>query len=135
MRNIDLIHEVIHAAAGRWPSVLACLNIDVPDSPLRHAACPACGGTNRFRFDDKGRGEHICNQCGAGDGIDLIKKVNDCDTTKAAQLVAEVLGIDYRTTQTDQALSLSAGHYLRQSACNVSRLDRNGPHRTQSTVA
>ncbi|EJB8470180.1 TOPRIM and DUF927 domain-containing protein [Enterobacter hormaechei] len=101
MRNIDLIHEVIHAAAGRWPSVLACLNIDVPDSPLRHAACPACGGTNRFRFDDKGRGEHICNQCGAGDGIDLIKKVNDCDTTKAAQLVAEVLGIDYRTTQTD----------------------------------
>jgi putative DNA primase/helicase len=27
--------------------------------------------------------------------------VNGCDTTEAAQLVAEVLGIDYRTTQTD----------------------------------
>ena len=68
MRNIDLIREVTHAAAGQWPSVLTGLSITVSDSPLRHTACPACGGTDRFRFDDYGRGAHICNQCGAGDG-------------------------------------------------------------------
>ncbi|MGK4330658.1 DUF927 domain-containing protein [Lonsdalea quercina] len=101
MRNIDLIREVTHAAAGNWPSILAGLSIDVPDSSRRHAPCPACGGTDRFRFDDNGRGSFICNQCGAGDGLDLIKNVNNCDTTEAAQLAADVLGIDYRAAQTD----------------------------------
>ena len=76
MRNIDLIREVTHAAAGRWPSVLAGLHINVPDSPRRHGPCPSCGGSDRFRFDDGGRGSFICNQCGAGDGLDLIRKVN-----------------------------------------------------------
>lgn len=103
MRNIDLIREVTTAAAGRWPYVLAGLSINVPDSSRRHAPCPACGGTDRFRFDDNGRGSFICNQCGAGDGLDLIKKVNNCDTTEAAQLAADVLGIDYRVEQTDPA--------------------------------
>ncbi|SAT95274.1 primase-helicase zinc-binding domain-containing protein [Klebsiella pneumoniae] len=99
MRNIDLIREVTSAAAGRWPYVLAGLSIDVPDSSRRHAPCPACGGKDRFRFDDNGRGSFICNQCGAGDGLDLIKKVNKCDTTEAAQLAADVLGIDYRAAE------------------------------------
>ena len=103
MRNIDLIREVTTAAAGNWPYVLAGLSIDVPDSSRRHTYCPACGGTDRFRFDDNGRGSFICNQCGAGDGLDLIKKVNNCDTTEAAQLAADVLGIDYRAAQTDQS--------------------------------
>ena len=102
MRNIDLIREVTHAAAGRWPSVLEGLHINVPDSPRRHGPCPSCGGSDRFRFDDGGRGSFICNQCGAGDGLDLIKKVNNCDTTEAAQLAADVLGIDYRETETDR---------------------------------
>ncbi|WP_191185488.1 primase-helicase zinc-binding domain-containing protein [Enterobacter sichuanensis] len=101
MRNIDLIREVTHAAADRWPVVLAGLHIDVPDSPRKHAPCPACGGADRFRFDDNGRGSFICNQCGAGDGLDLIKRVNNCDTTEAAQLAADVLGIDYRAAETD----------------------------------
>jgi hypothetical protein len=36
----------------------------------RHQACPVCGGSDRFRFDDKeGRGTWFCNQCGAGDGL------------------------------------------------------------------
>ncbi len=102
MRNIDLIREVTHAAADRWPAVLAGLHIDVPDSPRKHAPCPACGGADRFRFDDNGRGSFICNQCGAGDGLDLIKRVNNCDTTEAAQFAADVLGIDYRAAETDQ---------------------------------
>ena len=103
MKNIDLIREVTLAAADRWPTVLAGLHIDVPDSPRRHAPCPACGGSDRFRFDDGGRGSFICNQCGAGDGLDLIKRVNNCDTTEAAQLAADVLGIDYRAVKQDEA--------------------------------
>ncbi|MEN6842976.1 DUF927 domain-containing protein [Klebsiella pneumoniae] len=99
MRNIDLIREVTSAAAGCWPYVLAGLSIDVPDSSRRHSPCPACGGKDRFRFDDNGRGSFICNQCGAGDGLDLIKRVNNCDTTEAAHLAADVLGIDYRAAE------------------------------------
>ncbi|HCT9102848.1 DUF927 domain-containing protein [Klebsiella pneumoniae] len=99
MRNIDIIREVTSAAAGQWPYVLAGLSIDVPDSSRRHAPCPACGGKDRFRFDDNGRGSFICNQCGAGDGLDLIKKVNNCDTTEAARIAADVLGIDYRAAE------------------------------------
>ncbi|BBJ87665.1 TOPRIM and DUF927 domain-containing protein [Raoultella ornithinolytica] len=102
MKNIDLIHEVTHAATNRWPAVLAGLHIDVPDSPRRHGPCPACGGSDRFRFDDGGRGSFICNQCGAGDGLDLIRKVNKCDTTEAARLAAEVLGIDYRVDERNE---------------------------------
>ena len=101
MRNIDFIREVTTAAAGNWHYVLAGLSIDVPDSSRRHAPCPACGGTDRFRFDDNGRGSFICNQCGAGDGLDLIKRVNNCDTTEAAHLAADVLGIDCRASETD----------------------------------
>lgn len=105
MKSIDLIREVTAAAAGNWHSVMSGLSIDVPDSPRKHTTCPACGGTDRFRFDDQGRGSHICNQCGAGDGLDLIGKVKNCDTTEAAKLAADVLGIDYRATETPEAAS------------------------------
>ncbi|EPN0728698.1 DUF927 domain-containing protein [Yersinia enterocolitica] len=101
MRNIELIREVTTAAAGRWPDVLSLAGITVPQSPRQHSACPACGGTDRFRFDDGGRGSHFCNQCGAGDGLDLVAKVNRCDTTEAARIVAGVLGIDYRAAESD----------------------------------
>lgn len=102
MRNIDFIREVAVAAADKWPHVLASLHIDVPDSPRKQVPCPACGGKDRFRFDDYGRGSHICNQCGAGDGLELIRKVKHCDNVEAARLAADVLGIDYRAAETDQ---------------------------------
>ena len=102
MKSIDLIREVTTAAAGNWPYVMAGLAVSVPKSPRQHSPCPACGGKDRFRFDDNGRGSFICNHCGAGDGLDLIRMVNQCDTTEAAKLVADVLGIDYRTAEPDQ---------------------------------
>lgn len=97
MRNIDVIRQVADAAAGRWPDVLSLMGIDVPASPRAQVACPACGGKDRFRFDDDGRGAHFCNSCGAGDGLELVKKVNSCDTTRAAQLVADALGMNVHT--------------------------------------
>ena len=111
MRNIDLIREVTAAATDRWPDILGFIGVSVPASPRTHTACPACGGKDRFRFDDNGRGSHFCNQCGAGDGLDLIAKVRCCDITTAAQLAADALGIDYRTAEmpevTSQRKSLS----------------------------
>ncbi|KLP24679.1 TOPRIM and DUF927 domain-containing protein [Enterobacter roggenkampii] len=127
MRNIDFIREVTHAAAGQWPFVLAGLHINIPDSPRKHTACPACGGTDRFRFDDNGRGSFICNQCGAGDGLDLIKKVNNCDTTSAAQLAADVLGIDYRAAQTDPAAASQ-----RREQLEADRQQREQEHQQQT---
>lgn len=105
MRNIDLIREVTAAATDRWPEVLGFIGVSVPASPRTHTACPACGGKDRFRFDDNGRGSHFCNQCGAGDGLDLIAKVRCCDITTAAQLAADALGIDYRAAKMRESSS------------------------------
>ncbi|MCP2005607.1 UNVERIFIED_ORG: putative DNA primase/helicase [Buttiauxella agrestis ATCC 33320] len=129
MRNIDLIREVTHASASKWPSILAGLSIDVPDSPRRHAACPACGGTDRFRFDDNGRGSFICNQCGAGDGLDLIQNVNRCNATDAARMVADVLAIDYRAAEPDEAAASQRREQL-QAEQQQRELERQ--HRTEA---
>ena len=118
MRNIDLIRQVISASENNWPHVLGCLNINVPDSPRRHAPCPACGGKDRFRFDDNGRGSFICNQCGAGDGLDLIKRVNNCDTTEAAPLMFWVLITGQRKHQKPPARN---GNNWKPSASDANR--------------
>lgn len=42
----------------------------------KHQPCPACGGKDRFRLfsDWPETGASICNQCGNGNGIDLLIK-------------------------------------------------------------
>ncbi len=67
------IKDVKEQYRGRWFAVLR--ESGIPDSYLtgRHGPCPACGGTDRFRFDDRnGDGTYHCNQCGAGDGLKLL---------------------------------------------------------------
>lgn len=93
MRDVEHLHV---QANNQWHSILSSLSIDVPENPKTHAPCPACGGKDRFRFDDKeGRGTWICNQCGAGDGFALIKNVFQCDMPEAMQKVAGVLNIGF----------------------------------------
>nr|WP_320375639.1 DUF927 domain-containing protein [Escherichia coli] len=56
--------------------------------------CPACGGSTRYRFDDKdGRGTYFCSHCGAGTGLDLVMKVRQCGAREAAVMVAEVMAL------------------------------------------
>jgi putative DNA primase/helicase len=85
----------IHARIGSaWPQVLAQLG--VPESALRnrHGPCPACGGKDRFRFDNKGgRGNYICGQCGAGDGFRLLERVHGWGFAEARRRVIEVAGL------------------------------------------
>lgn len=78
---------------GRWHSVLPLLG--VPEGFLngKHQACPLCGGRDRARFDDKeGGGTWICNQCGAGDGVTLVMRINGWDFRAAAERIEAVAG-------------------------------------------
>lgn len=96
MQRIDL-DDLRSALAGRWPDVLVAL--DVPRETLRnrHGPCPGCGGTDRFRFDDKGRGRWICSAGGgtpvAGDGFALLMHVHGWDFSQVLREVVEAAGL------------------------------------------
>ncbi|EFV4958511.1 DNA primase, partial [Salmonella enterica] len=85
------VTETVKQACGHWPSILTALGVKVIKN--RHQACPVCGGSDRFRFDNKeGRGTWFCNQCGAGDGLKLVEKVFGVTASEAAQKVNAVTG-------------------------------------------
>lgn len=77
---------------GQWPSILAALQVPKEFLQNKHGPCPFCGGTNRFRFDDKGFGRWICNQCGAGDGIEYVKRFFGVEFREAATMIEKVVG-------------------------------------------
>lgn len=81
-------------AQGRWRSILPRLGVDAKYLVNKHGPCPIClGGKDRFRFDDKdGSGSFICNQCGAGDGVQLVMDVNAWDFKEAAQKIEAIIG-------------------------------------------
>ena len=84
--------DTASAARGRWASILPALGIDPKYLVHKHGPCPACGGEDRFRFDDKLNGSHYCGQCGHGDGFDLLCKVHSWGFNRAAAEVDRVLG-------------------------------------------
>ncbi|MCI0214185.1 toprim domain-containing protein [Cronobacter sakazakii] len=85
------VTETVNQACGHWPRILPALGVKVIKN--RHQACPVCGGSDRFRFDDKeGRGTWFCNQCGAGDGLKLVEKVFGVKPAEAARRVNAVTG-------------------------------------------
>lgn len=73
---------------NRWPSILPQLGIATSFLTGRQTPCPICGGRDRFRFDDKdGRGTYYCNQCGAGDGVELLKKFHKVDFKRVVAMI------------------------------------------------
>uniref|UniRef100_UPI00097871D6 primase-helicase zinc-binding domain-containing protein n=1 Tax=Cronobacter sakazakii TaxID=28141 RepID=UPI00097871D6 len=85
------VTDTVNMACGHWPRILPALGVPVIRN--RHQACPVCGGSDRFRFDDKeGRGTWFCNQCGAGDGLKLVEKVFGVSASEAAGKVNAVTG-------------------------------------------
>ncbi|MRF60964.1 primase-helicase zinc-binding domain-containing protein [Citrobacter portucalensis] len=85
------VTDTVKQACGHWPHILPALGVTVIKN--RHQACPVCGGSDRFRFDDKeGRGTWFCNQCGAGDGLKLVEKVFGVTPSEAAGKVNAVTG-------------------------------------------
>jgi len=100
----NCVTETISASRHRWEEILFQLGIDLPRLN-KHGPCPCCGGKDRFRFDDKdGRGTWFCNQCGNGDGLDLIVKVKKCNPLQATKLISE-LSLRHRTAPTREKVS------------------------------
>lgn len=116
MSQATFVSDVVAAANGQWPELLTALGIVVPPRK-QHGPCPACGGHDRFRLDDKGgRGTFICNQCGAGDGLDLVARVIGKATKDAAHLVAGVLGLPHVAIHSDEREQLRQQQQARTEA-------------------
>ncbi|ELA08750.1 hypothetical protein MOMA_09331 [Moraxella macacae 0408225] len=91
--NFELIQN---QANGNYVSrIFPAVGIALQGSGKKHQACPLCGGTDRFRCDDKGgSGSWICNQCGAGNGYTLVREFTHKDAYETHALIADILGID-----------------------------------------
>lgn len=126
----------IHARVD-WPAILTQLG--VPENVLRnkHGPCPACGGKDRFRFDNKhGRGDFICNQCGAGDGFGLLERVHGWAFSEARKRVIEAAGFSDTAVLRPLAASVARAetsviaakpservHRLRRDRCTIGDCD------------
>jgi len=113
--------SAIDAAAGRWPQLLMDLAGLTPEQLTdKHQPCPACGGTDRYRWDrDDGPGGWFCNQCGgkdhmggAGSGMDLLTRVTGWDFREAARRVEAHLGLPTPTTKTTTAKPKGRPHRI-----------------------
>ncbi len=92
------VHQVLGRAG--WPSVLVALGIEEAAlSGRKNIPCPACGGRDRFTFDNRqGRGDFYCRQCGPGSGFDLLMRVFGWDFRTALSRVTDAARL--RTTAT-----------------------------------
>src|ERR1700756_5830301 len=85
--------EIRERAVGKWSGILSALGIASNYLRNKHGPCPACGGKDRFRWDNKaGAGTFYCSNCGAGDGIKLLMIVKGCDYKQAREQVGRVIG-------------------------------------------
>ncbi len=81
------------AAVGRWAAMLPLLGVDPKYLSKKHGPCPFCGGTDRYRFDDRhGRGNWICSHCGAGDGFQLVQRTLGLSFSEVARRVDQLVG-------------------------------------------
>jgi putative DNA primase/helicase len=112
----------IDAADGSWPQLLMELGGLSPEQLTdRHQPCPACGGTDRYRWDrDDGPGGWFCNQCGgkdhnggAGSGMDLLTRITGWSFADACRRVEAHLGIT--TTPIPEPPTADADHVWRYS--------------------
>lgn len=95
--DVEKIHRTL--GADGWVRVLQRLGLEDCYLRNRHGPCPACGGKDRYRFDNKrGRGDFYCTQCEPGDGIKLVMNWQGMQFVQACKLVIEVGGIDGATS-------------------------------------
>ena len=86
--------KITDVARGHWRQILPSFGYHPPMNPRSHGPCPMCGGKDRFRFDDRdGTGSWLCNQCGHGDGFDLIQRLAGVQFLDARKQVAGMLGV------------------------------------------
>ncbi|WP_239689508.1 DUF7146 domain-containing protein [Aquitalea pelogenes] len=95
VNKLDL-QKVRNQSFGQWPEIL--MGLGIPAKTLgkkRNQPCPACGGTDRFQFIDKGTGRFVCRKLDSlgGDGFTLVMHWLGCDFFTAAKAVANCLGV------------------------------------------
>ena len=94
-------------ARHKWHEILPRFDIAPEFLRNRHGPCPLCGGTDRFRFDNKdGYGSYFCAACGSGEGFTLIMKKHKTDYHSAAKAVEVAINhykITSKTDKTDKA--------------------------------
>jgi putative DNA primase/helicase len=96
--------DITDRCRGRWPWVLRQVGCVLSVKALRHqdVPCPACGGSDRFRFSDKGYGRWYCRGCGTGgDGIHLVMKIKGIGLGEALTLVEGIVGAPTRSVYKD----------------------------------
>jgi putative DNA primase/helicase len=116
-------------ACGHWPAILTAHGVPSESLSNHHQACPLCGGRDRFRYDDKGgNGTYYCNQCGAGDGFNLLAKYNNWTAKEALDAVIAYLGINPPNTpttpQTPRITQTPSSAALNQDNVKIKALER-----------
>ena len=92
--------DIMREAEGRWREILAELGVSPQFLKNKHGPCPICGGKDRFRFDDKeGSGSYFCNQCGAGNGLSMLRKLHKWTYQDACEQIAKCLPAARRRVQ------------------------------------
>jgi putative DNA primase/helicase len=83
----------VERARGRWREILPQLGIETRFLKNKTGPCPLCGGRDRYRFDDRdGTGTYFCNQCGAGNGFTMIRKLKGWDFPTACIEIDKIIG-------------------------------------------
>ena len=115
------------AARGRWRELLPALGIDTMFLTGKHVSCPVCGGTDRFRFDNRdGSGSFFCSQCGSGDGFTLAMKATGKSFRQIADSIAHELGINNITTHSKPTETKSDPRKLLQNVWDGARKPEDG---------
>jgi len=87
--------QLIESCNGQWYDIFVALGVSEDFLDGKPHPCPACGGTDRFRFDDKdGEGTWFCNQCTpnqAGYGLQFVQHLFECTASEAFEKIKSVL--------------------------------------------
>ena len=101
----------------RWRELLPLFGIETRFLKNQHGPCPLCGGKDRFRFDDRdGTGSYYCNQCGAGTGLLLIRKLKGWDHATACSEVDKIIGTEAQPISAEKPATKDAAAGWRPSA-------------------
>lgn len=96
------MNRVTDEVEGRWKEILPQLGIHRKFLTGRNIACPVCGGKDRFVYSDRTKnGDYLCRQCGAGQGLSLVMKVNGWDARTAVKAIRQVIGGTYKPERLD----------------------------------
>jgi putative DNA primase/helicase len=118
--------ELADRIGASWPVVLEQLGIPAEHLVNRHGPCPACGGKDRYRFDNKhNRGNFFCNACGPGDGYQLLMRVHGWDFRTARDRVADAAGLSASASVTpirpDTCPAHGTGMRAPPSVCSIAQ--------------